>query len=105
MAIITKLVKADTAPRVNFTLKMDGAAINLSGATVRFKFRKLGSTSNIFNRTCIIADAPNGKCYYDWQSGDLANTGTHVGEVEVTFADGKVQTCRDVLRFNVRDEL
>lgn len=100
-----KLVKNDTAPRLKLSLTQDGSPIDLNGATVLLKFRKQGSDINIFSRACTISDAPNGECYYDWQSGDLANIGDHRAEVEITFFDGTVQSCPDLLRFNVRDEL
>lgn len=100
-----KLVKNDTNPRLIFTITKNGSPISLTGATVRLKFRKQSSDMNIFSRVCTVSDAANGQCYYDWQSGDLANTGAHRGEVEITFADGSVQTCKDLLRFDVRDEL
>lgn len=100
-----RLVKNDTAPRLSFTLTQDGSPIDLTGSTVRLKLRKYGSTTNLLSRTCTIADAVGGRCYYDWQSGDLANTGAHRAEVEITFADARVQTCKDLLRFDVRDEL
>lgn len=102
---ITQVVQNDTAPRLNFTLTQDGSPINLSGAAVLFKFRKQGASANVFSRACTITDAANGECYYDWQANDLASVGAHRGEVEVTFSDGKVQTCKDFIRFDVRDEL
>ena len=100
-----KLVKNDTAPRLNFTLTQNDTAIDLTGSTVRFKFRKQGG-STLFSRTCTI-NSPStlGTCYYDWQSGDLANTGFHLGEVEITFPGGSVQTSKDFIKFDVRDEL
>lgn len=100
-----RLVKNDTAPRLSLTLTQDGSPIDLTGATVRLKLRKQGATSNVFSRTCTIADAVAGRCYYDWQSGDLANKGSYRGEIEITFSDGKVQTCEDLLKFLIRDEL
>jgi hypothetical protein len=100
-----RLVKGDTLPRLYFTLKKDSSPLVLTGATVKFKFRKQGASVTTVSRNCVITDALNGKCYHDWQTGDLDNTGDHIGEVEVTFADGKVQTFIDFLNFNVREEL
>lgn len=102
---VIQLVKNDTAPRIYFTLKQDGTPIDLTDATIKFIFRKQGAATNLFSRDCVVEDVAGGVCYYDWQSGDLVNTGAHRGEVEITFADGKVQTCKDLLRFDVRDEL
>ncbi len=102
---ITKLVKGDTAPRLNFTLTQDGSPINLAGATVLFKFRKQGAASNVFSRACTIDNAALGTCHFDWQAADLASAGIYVGEVEITFEDETVQTCKDFMTFSVRDEL
>jgi hypothetical protein len=100
-----RLVKGDTLPRLNFTLTKNGSPLNLTGATVRFKFRKQGTSTTNFARSCIVSDPVAGKCYYDWQVGDLSESGDHQAEVEVTFPDGKVRTFIEFLNFSVRDEL
>ena len=102
---LIKLVKNDTSPRLNFTLTQDGNPINLTNSIARLKVRKQGESNNIFSRTCTIVSAVNGTCYYDWQSGDLNEVGMLIGEVEITFSNGQVQTCKDLFKFHVRDEL
>lgn len=102
---VTQLVKNDTAPRLNLTLKQGSSPIDLTDATVLFKFRKKGALKNVFSRPCTILDAVSGTCYYDWQSGDLAATGEYVGEIEITFPTGLIHTCTELLKFNIRNDL
>jgi hypothetical protein len=100
-----RLVKGDTLPRLSFTITKDGVPLSLNGASILFKFRKLAGSVTLFSRPCTIINAAAGTCYYDWQTGDLANVGAHIGEIEVTFSNGFIQTCKDLLKFEVRDEL
>jgi hypothetical protein len=39
-----------------------------------------------------------------WPAGALDTAGSFEGEIEITFADGTVQTVYDRLRFKVREE-
>ena len=92
-----QLVKGDTLPELNLTLRDSNTAatgkvldaddvstwapIDLTDTTVRLKFKALGST-------------------------DLKSTiaGTFTGEVEVTYSGGGVQTVFDQLKFKVRGD-
>ena len=69
-----KLVVGDTLPELNFTLKdsntaaagktLDAednttwAAINLTGSTVRFRIREVGSTS-VLSTICLLYTSPS----------------------------------------------
>jgi hypothetical protein len=100
-----RLVQGDTKPRLNFTVKQDGVVVDITGATVRFKFRKFGSSSNIFSRSCTIVNGALGTCYVDFQAGDLVDSGIHVGEIEVTYADSSIQSSKTLIEFDVREQL
>jgi len=101
--MIIQLIQNDTRPRLTYTVKQNGVAVNITGATVKFKFRKIGASTNIFSRTCTLSDPTNGVCYVDWIAGDLDEVGDYEGEVEVTFSGGQVQTSQ-LIGFNVRAE-
>jgi len=100
-----QLVQNDTRPWIEFTVTSAGTAVNLTGGTAIFRFRKADGASVLFSRPCTLTNPAAGKCRYSWQTGDLAEPGDYVGELEIIFSDGTVQTCSEVLRFSVRREL
>ena len=55
--------------------------------------------------TCVITDATKGKCRYNWSGSDTNTVATYLGEVEVTFPDGKIQTGYKQLSIIIRDDI
>lgn len=107
MAEKIKLVRGDTRPQIKATLtdETTGLVIDLTGATVRLRFRATGETTVLSNITGTVIDAPNGICVFSWPVGSLnVEPGDYEGEIEVTFADTTVQTVYDVLKFKLRDQ-
>ena len=116
-----QLVKGDTLPELNLTLRDSNAAaagktldaddvstwapIDLGGATVRLKFKALGTTA-VKTTITMSRHAPytDGKVYMQWPVGALDTAGTFTGEVEVTYVGGGVQTVFDQLKFKVRGD-
>lgn len=83
----------DTSPAILATLKEgDGTLIELSGATVRFHMRKLGSSTVTVDAAATIYDVDLGQVSYAWQAGDTASVGLYEAEFEVTNTDGTVET-------------
>jgi len=88
-----KIVRNDTRPPLEFTLTQDGAPVDLTGCTVKFYMKDATTGSVKINGVaCTITDATKGKCRYSWTSSDTNTSATYLGEVEVTFPDGKIQT-------------
>lgn len=107
MAEKIKLVRGDTRPQLEITLtdESDGSAINITGATVRMRFRAAGTDTVLSNFTGVISDAANGKAVFLWPQGALdVEPGEYEGEIEVTFPDTTVQTVYDVLKFKLREQ-
>ena len=106
MADKIKLVQGDTRPQIKVTLSDDntGVPIDISGATVRLKFRALGSTTLIDTLIGIVLDGPNGVVVFAWNNNTLnVDPGDYEGEVEVTFPAGAgIQTAYQLLKFYVR---
>lgn len=104
-----KLVQGDTRPQIKVTLtdETTGNAVNITGATVRLRFRALGSTTLIDTMTGVITNGSGGEVVFDWNPTTLnVEAGDYEGEIEVTFPspnDG-VQTVYDVLKFKVRED-
>ena len=115
-----KLVVGDTLPELNFTLKdsntaaagktLDAddsttwAAVNLSGSTVRFRIREVGSTSVLSTITGTVTSAANGQVTVAFPSGTWTTSGTFEGEIEHTTSGGGIQTVQDLIKFQVRDD-
>ena len=115
-----KLVVGDTLPELNFTLKdsntaaagktLDAedsttwAAVDLSGSTVRFRIREVGSTSVLSTITGTVTSAANGQVTVAFPSGTWTTSGTFEGEIEHTTSGGGVQTVQDLIKFQVRDD-
>jgi hypothetical protein len=104
-----KLVQGDTRPAlvVNLTDDTTGDPIVITGATVLLKFRGLGDDAVLTTLTGSIADGVNGQVVFHWASVPSSldvDAGDYEGEIEITFADGQVQTVYDVLKFKVRSE-
>lgn len=104
-----QLVQGDTRPAIVCTLTdgTTGDAIALTDATVRLKFRAAGATALTATVTGAITDAANGACvFYPASAPEMlqGDPGMYEGEIEITFADGQVQTVFDVLKFKVRED-
>jgi len=106
-----ELIQNDTKPILRFTCRENGCGeagdvINLTGCAVKFIFRKaFGVDTYKFKRLCDITDATNGICEYSWQSDDLDTIGNFLGEIEITFPDGKIQSNYNTINFKIKKEL
>ena len=113
-----KLVTGDNLPLLTFTLKDSNTAasgatldandsttwapIILSGSTVKFRIRQVGSTTVKTTITATITDASNGVCTVEFPTGALDTAGTFEGEIEITNSSSKIQTVYDLIKLNVR---
>ena len=115
-----KLVVGDTLPELNFTLKDSNAAasgktldvedsttwaaVNLTGGSVKFRIRKVGTTNVLSTITGTITNAANGEVTVAFPSSTWTTAGTFEGEIEHTTSGGGVQTVQDLIKFQVRDD-
>ena len=109
MAEKIKLVQGDTKPALvcNLTDEVTGAALAITGATVRLKFREAGATALTATVVGAITDGANGQVVFYPASAPAmlqGEPGDYEGEIEITFADSTVQTVYDVLKFKVRED-
>lgn len=125
MAEKIKLVQGDTRPQLTLSLTDDttGDPIDVSTATVRMRFRALGSTAILATLTAskiagrVLEDGTistaspfntpgvGGRCVISWSSEALNQpAGDYEGEIEITFADATVQTVYDTLKFKLRSQ-
>lgn len=118
---LIKLVAGDDKPVLSFTLRDSNSAvsglvldpddettwepIDITGVTVRVKFRALGSSGILDTMTCTHISSADGTCFMEWNPTTLdVEAGTYEGEIELTYSDGTVLTLFDKLKFKVRAE-
>lgn len=121
-----KVVQGDTRPQLIFSItdQQTLAPINLSdSSTVTLvKFRPAGSATVKATMTCgklpgvVLEDgsinfaAPydvpgaGGRLYMNWSPTALDTAGDFEAEIEITFADGTIQTAFDTIKFKVRPQ-
>ena len=70
-----------------------GAAIDLTGATVKFIMATAAGTApNVDLAGTVASPATSGVVQYQWATGNTATAGTYSAEFQVTFADGTIET-------------
>lgn len=81
--------------------------VDLTGCTVRFIMRALGSATTKVAAAAVVMDADDGEVRYSWGSTDLDTAGSYRGEFEVTDADGKKRTfpSEDYIAIRVWDDM
>lgn len=76
-------------PNISATLEDDDDnAIDLTGATVRFRMSSPGSDSLSVDEQATVTDAANGTVEYDWSSGDTDTAGHFNAEFAVDYSGG-----------------
>jgi hypothetical protein len=104
-----KLVQNDTRPALvcNITDDTTGAPLVITGATVVMFFREAGATTLQATVPGTVTDGPNGQVVFYPASAPAmlqGEAGEYEGEIQITFADGQIQTVYDVLKFRVRED-
>ena len=123
MAVI-KLVQGDTKPTLLVDVKdaNTGLPIDISTSTTRLKIRMTTETvtKEVLVGTLLpgltaadgtVSTAPpydasgfGGRVGFSWSPTSLDTAGDMLGEVEVTFTDGSIQSVYEVLKFKVREQ-
>jgi hypothetical protein len=87
-----RIKRGDTGPALVVGLSYsDGSSPNLAGATGRFIMSLRGATTPAIDED-VALDNTAKTATYTWQAADTDDAGTYQGEIEITFADGIVQT-------------
>jgi len=80
------------SPSLTGALTVDGVAFDLTGSTVKFKMRAVGSATLKVNAAAVVVAPPTaGNVRYDWDAADLDTAGDYIGWWEVTLPSAKVQ--------------
>jgi len=81
--------RGDTARKLTDTLKINGQAIDLTGATVILVW---SDKESVKRKDADILDAPNGKVSYSFTTADVTDVDEIKLEWEITFVDSTVLT-------------
>lgn len=96
MTDILTFVQGDTKPDLRAIIhKLDDPStpLDLTDCTIRFQMRRPDDRRFTVNSPATIADDPEtGQVTYSWQGNDLSVPGDYVGQWEITFLGGSVQT-------------
>jgi hypothetical protein len=106
MAEKIRLVQGDNRPYIRMTLRQaDGAAMNLSDATVVVHFRATGDDTVLSTLQCTkLNGGVGGEVFFSFPGQTLnVEPGSYEGEIEIDFA-GEKQTVYEPLKFTVREQ-
>ena len=95
MATVSFYMKVgDTKPDLQVSLKDgDGNGVDVTGATVKFSMLLEGGTTLTINEGTVTLVTPaSGIVKYQWTAPDVALAGTFLGEFEVTYSGGGIET-------------
>jgi len=85
--------RGDTSPSIKTFLKDSaGAAVDLTGATVRIHMKAVGASALKVDEEMTVVNAASGIVFYSWSSSDTDTAGTYYVEFQVTKADNSVET-------------
>jgi hypothetical protein len=103
------MIQGDTLPPIRIQV-LDNIqdALDLTGYSLDFQFRKIDDLSTLLNighTSCTITNALQGYGQYDWTSGDTDLTGIHYGSFVLTDPFGRKQSYPHYLRFDISPRL
>lgn len=93
-----RLFQGNTDPSLSDVISVDGAPVDLTGATVHFRMRAAGAKTTTVDAVATITQSgtsPNfvneGGVRYDWALNDLSTVGGYRGWWHVIYGDGHTQ--------------
>lgn len=100
------MTQNDTAPVMPFSVeRSDGTIPDLAGATVDFIMQApSGTVTNTGHTACTVTDIAGGLGYYDFQTDDLAEDGDYTCDLQITYANSKIETGLKPIEINARPE-
>jgi hypothetical protein len=104
------LVKGDIGSQIKATLTRDddGAPVDLTGANVRLRVRKSGTTTTLFTTSASTASPSQllaGIVIFTFSEANLnREPGRYEGEIEATFPDANIETVYEFVEFMLRDD-
>jgi hypothetical protein len=95
--------KGDTSPSLADTIKVNGAAFDLTNASsVKFQLRLATGSTKKVDAVATVVSAAAGTVRYDWLAADVDTPGIYVGWWLVNLTNGRPQTSDEFL-LEIRD--
>ena len=106
MSAIILNVVGNQAPVFALTCQRNGAAIDLTAATIGLYITdgQTGDQTNTGHESCAIVSATDGTISYQPETGDFPNNGRFRGEIKITYSGGKVERLNELINIVVRDK-
>lgn len=99
------IVEDNTAPALLLTLKRDGVVIDVSGCDVNLIIARGSTITNEGHQECVLVTPTSGLVQYDIETGDFPAAGTYKADVEIVYADGKLERLYDQLSIKARRKI
>lgn len=78
-------------PSISETITSGGSPVDLTGCTVRFRMRAVGSSVLKVDAAAGVISAVNGQVQYDWAANDVDTAGQYLVWWQVTDGTGKTE--------------
>lgn len=92
----------DTSPSIRANIvDYNGEPVNITGGSVRLHMKEVGGDGTLIVKNMSILDAQNGLVQYDWVVGDTADVANYNAEIQVTYADGEIETYPNAGYFSI----
>lgn len=101
---IFQTVVGNTTPNVVITVQRNGVAVNVTGAGVLLIItkEKTGAVTNT-SQNCALTTPASGIVTYTPLAGDFPTAGRYLGEIKITYSDGKVERINEEILFVARN--
>lgn len=86
----------DLNPSISEQITVNGTGLDLTGKTVTFKMRAIGSATTVVSTAATIVTTATGHVRYDWTGTDTNTAGRYLVWWEVTTS-GRVQAMQEAL--------
>jgi hypothetical protein len=90
MAANFNIAVGATAPALTDIIQENGVPVNLTGASVRFRMRKVLSAVLTVDTAATVTGATTGNVTYSWATGDTTTEGEYVAWWQATLSNGKI---------------
>ena len=102
------LVQSDTGSQIKVTLTREdtGNTVDLRDSIVRLKFKKKNTATVLSTLTANVgSDFATGEANFVFSGSDTdISAGDYVGEIEVTFTEGSIESVFEILDIVVRED-